>query len=578
MMQTRLIVLVLLKSNLHTHNNAMKNLVIGCSSFSNPQHKAWNHLKNNLEVQFLEYGNLSGIVREDLYCDGLVYIQFLDDALVDDTSESDSENLDTYLNQVLSLIEERCRSSARIFIFGFSCWTPINVVRNAKIISERKKINIKFLNMLEKTASKYSNFYFIDLDACFSEFGLTKCFDTRNWYFARTRMSSLGNEVIANSISLILKRHEKAAHKLLILDCDNTLWGGVIGEDGLSGLELGSDGVGDVFVDFQKALVQLKTEGVLLALASKNNEDDVWNVFHNHESMILSRSDIVAAKINWDEKSKNISDLAQELDLDVSSFVFWDDNPIEREKTKLLLPSMYTVDVPSEVWEWPSSIKTLFELSKFYITDDDKEKSSQYSARHEFISSRKQSLDVNSFLKSIKLSATIVPFGEGNSFRAVQLCQKTNQFNLTTRRHTAESLQKIALTDSQYCSLASLKDKFGNHGLVGLFCLQDINGSDLYIDTFLLSCRVLGRHLESWMMSQIIDIARNNNFTRLIAEFIPSKRNTVAERFLEDCGFTRFNSTTADDEELFAGVNINGISYFRSLGKLSNLPENLYES
>ena len=555
----------------------MRKLVIGSSSFSNPQNKAWNSLKRKFEIEFLEYGDLGSITDKRLSSDAMVYIQYLDDALTDNKTDFTIEKAKEFLSHVLFLVETRCQESSEAFLFVFSCWKPNDVIRYARKVAERRKINVWFLSELEKLASNNHSFYFLDLDACFSDIGSTKCFDARNWYFAHARLSSIGLEILADAINAILMRHKQAARKVLVLDCDNTLWGGVVGEDGISGLELGTDGRGQAFVDFQKAIFRLKQEGVLLALASKNNEEDVWDVFENHKSMVLSRSDIVASKINWRDKSMNIDELSEELDLDVSSFVFWDDSPIEREKARLALPSMHTVDVSADVWEWPSSIETLWELSKFNVTQDDQEKTSQYMARQKFLTSKKYSLDEVSFLKRIELCAKLIPLEKNNSLRAVQLCQKTNQFNLTTRRHSAEHLRSIAAKNPHFCSLVSLQDKFANHGLVGLFCLQNLNDEDLYIDTFLISCRVLGRQFEAWMMSKIIEIALANGFTGLIAEFIPSNKNKAAEGFLESCGFSKLIGTlppvglkSADE------FRSNDNFYSRNLTKLQNLDETLY--
>ena len=557
----------------------MKNkLIVGCSSFVNPQHKSWNFLKDVYEIQFLEYGNLSDIVNEKYSGDSLGYIQFLDDALCTDHSGISYDIAIDFLRSVLSLLEVRCCNSKKPFIFCFSFWAPDNVIRQVKKISERRKLNIWLIHALETLASRHSSFYFIDLDACFGEVGLSKCFDSRNWYFAHSRMSALGFEVVADSISSVLTRHNHSPHKVLVLDCDNTLWGGVIGEDGISGLALGTDGIGQVYVDFQKAVLRRKEEGVLLAISSKNNDDDVWNVFDNHESMVLSRSDIVAAKINWDDKARNIGELSAELDLDVSSFVFWDDNPFEREKVKAALPSMCTIDVPEKIWEWTFYIDSIFELSKFYITKDDKNKTSQYSARRNFLTSKNKSLNELSFLKKIELQAQLVPFGDSNCLRATQLCQKTNQFNLTTRRYTAECLQRFASENPLFCSLVKLKDKFGNHGLVGLFCLHNLNDSDLYIDTFLISCRILGRQLEFWMMSQIIEVAIANDFTRLVAEYIPSAKNNVAEKFLEDCGFLKCTHNLQNNIFDSTSPNPSKFLYSRNLTRLDNFDESLYEN
>lgn len=555
----------------------MKQLVIGCSSFANPKHKAWKKVKNRYDLTFMDYGDIGGIANPDFYRKSLTYILFLEDSLQGNLNANSEENTNTFFQHVLSLIEARCENSAEPFIFCFSSWNSNNVIRNAKTIDGRYKLHRQFLAQLEKIASDRPTFCFVDLDQCFSVLGLSNCFDKRNWYFAHTRLSSLGYEEMVDSLDMVLTRFECAAHKVLVLDCDNTLWGGVVGEDGLSGLELGTDGLGQAFVDFQREILKLKEDGVLLVLASKNNEKDVWEVFDNHENMILSRSDIVAHKINWEDKSKNIYDLSVELGLGVDSFVFWDDNPIEREKAKTMINAMHTVEVPKNVWEWPSLVGNLKEFSKFFITEEDKKKTVQYEARSKFLELKKEKLDEQSFLRKIKLKAELIPFGQTTSRRAEQLCKKTNQFNLTTKRHSEESLKSLVLENSYYCSLTSLKDIFGDHGVVGLFCLKPLNDEDLYIDSFLLSCRVLGRQFELWMMSQIIQIARSEGFTRLIAEYVPSERNDVAKGFLQSCGFTQLSGELQSNCKKNSTIDFEGILYSMKPTKVEKFDEDLYE-
>jgi len=181
-------------------------------------------------------------------------------------------------------------------------------------------------------------------------------------------------------------------------------------------------------------------------------------------------------------------------------------------------------------------------------------------------------------LQSLGLNAKLIVYKESNQARAVQLCQKTNQFNLTTRRHVVESLNSLASTNPKYCSLANLQDRYGDHGLVGLFCLDPLNDDDLYVDTFLLSCRVLGRQFEFWMMSKIIDIAIEHQFIRLIADYIPTEKNQVSEKFLEDCNFQILDSPDKGRFGMSSDQVLSKITYERNLAKLTKFDESLYEN
>ena len=216
------------------------------------------------------------------------------------------------------------------------------------------------INNLKK---KFTNFYSINLDEIFSNYGFLQIFDDRNWYVARCRFSELGLQKIINSLSEVITKIKQPLKKVLVLDCDNTLWGGVIGEDGIENLKLGTDGIGKIFSDFQKTILNLKKQGILLVLASKNNESDVLDVFKNHKSMILNIKDITAYKINWKSKSLNIREMANELGLGLDSFVFWDDNPIERAKMMKEIPEVTTINADENIHDWPSKLEKLNFLS-----------------------------------------------------------------------------------------------------------------------------------------------------------------------------------------------------------------------
>ena len=362
-------------------------------------------------------------------------------------------------------------------------------------------------------------------------------FSDRNWYFGRCRLSIDGLGVLVNSISEVVDRINNPPKKVLVLDCDNTLWGGVIGEDGLKNLVLGQDGLGQAFIDFQKECLRLSNEGVLLALASKNNEEDVWNVFENHPSMILKRENILRSKINWNEKSANLIEMSKELDLGIDSFVFWDDNPIERSKVNTVLPEVLTVEAPQHVIEWPNLIRDLNCFSKFEITSEDLNKSIQYKSRAAFVSDVNHVTDINSYLKSINLLPSKISLCDANMARAEQLCKKTNQFNLRTKRYIASELQAQNSDPNIDMFLVGLRDNYGDHGIVGLVGLEFATKDICLIDTFLMSCRVLGRHLEAWMLNEIVMSARQLGAKKLLVDFIESAKNVIAEEFLVNYGF-----------------------------------------
>ena len=311
----------------------------------------------------------------------------------------------------------------------------------------------------------------------------------------------------------------------------------LLAEDGLNGIVLGQDGLGQAFVDFQKECLRLSKEGVLLALASKNNEKDVWHVFENHPSMILKRGDILCSKINWSEKSTNLMEMSKELDLGIDSFVFWDDNPIERNKVRAVLPEVLTVEAPQHVIEWPSFTRDLNCFSKFKITSEDLNKSIQYKSRAAFVSDVNHVNDINSYLKSINLQPSKISICDANIARAEQMCKKTNQFNLRSKRYSASELQVQNSDSNMDMFMVNLKDNYGDHGIVGLVGLKFATKDICLIDTFLMSCRILGRHLEAWMLNEIVISAKQRGSKTLFVDFIESAKNVIAKDFLVNYGF-----------------------------------------
>ena len=510
-------------------------LVLSGSSFLLPKNKSWNSLEKKFKLEFCDYGNWSGALINSKIEDAIAVILFLDD-LVDHKNKTEDEIrllLESFINLLVSRLS---KSKSPILVFFSSCDADHLFIK-ARKITKNDKINQWLMKKLSDLAEKYFYLYFFDIDKIFSEVGFESSLDKRNWYIARSRFSAKGIKQIANVIERILNRYKFSPSKMLLLDCDNTIWGGVIGEDGLKGIELGQDGLGKAFVDFQLALKKLSSEGTLLALVSKNNESEVWNVFEKHNSMVLKKEDIVSFKLDWNEKFYNIKKISSEINIGLDSLVFWDDNPIEREKVKNILPEVYTIDVPSDVFQWQKYLENLDCFAKFETTKEDLSKIEQYRSRAEFIRESATVTDEHSYLKSIDLRASAFGLDQANISRAVQLCSKTNQFNLRTIRHNSEDLYLISRKNKDFVFLTKLLDKYGDHGIVGLVCLVEINPEIIFLDTFLLSCRILGRHFETWMLYQSLIRAKKNNYKYLVGEFIDSGRNAVAKNFFTENGF-----------------------------------------
>jgi FkbH-like protein len=419
---------------------------------------------------------------------------------------------------------------------------PRSVVADAQSGNACATIGLELSTTLHRLRERYSNLFLVDLDHELGLDGHSRAFDSRNWYFAHCRLSQHGLATAARSLGAVLERLTRPRRKVLVLDCDNTLWGGVIGEDGFDGITLGEDGIGAAYADFQRAAKRLARNGVLLAIASKNNEPEVWEVFDRHPSMVLERADIVASRIDWSEKSANLFELADELDLSLDSFVFWDDNPFERAMLKKQLPEVEVVEVPEDVVKWPSLLATLGSLQALSYTQEDRNKTTQYRSRAAFARGLAAAEDKSDFLASIKMTPALHAVDGGTLGRAHQLILKTNQFNLRSVRYTKDELAALAADERNVCLLGSLSDIYGDHGIVALVVCRRVSRTVAFLDTFLMSCRVLGRGFEGWILASLSDRLRLAGVRYLVGEYVPTPRNKMCAAVLQDHNFERLTA------------------------------------
>lgn len=329
--------------------------------------------------------------------------------------------------------------------------------------------------------------------------------------------------------SIALKRK-----KCLVLDLDNTLWGGVLGEDGIDGIKIVGDYPGKAFRYFQEALLSLSRSGVILTICSKNNEADVWEAFEKNPGIVLKRDDFAAWRINWNDKAGNIRELAEDLNIGLDSFVFVDDNPTERELIKQLLPQVAVPDFPEQPYMLPEFFRALVnDYFKVYeLTGEDRKKTEQYRANAGRAAARKTFADLDSFLQSLDMRLKIQAADEHNIARLAQLTQKTNQFNLTTRRYTDADI-KERLAAGWYIRCLSVADRFGDNGITGLIMITPAGE----IDNLLLSCRILGKGIETAFLSAVMNDFIDKGADRLCAEYLPTAKNSQVADFYERHGF-----------------------------------------
>jgi FkbH-like protein len=335
-------------------------------------------------------------------------------------------------------------------------------------------------------------------------------------------------------IARALRKSRVPPKKVLALDCDNTLWGGVAGEDGLDGIQLGKDAAGRGFTALQSKILALKQRGVLLALVSKNLADDVWDAIENHPRMILRRKDFAAARINWQPKSENLRALAEELKLGVDSIVLLDDNPVERLEVEANCPQVTVVPLPPQTDRYAEILSRLWCFDGAGETLED-EKRNDYALQEIQRKQFRQSAGLESYLNSLELKTVMRVAAEQELSRVSQLLQKTNQFNLSLKRRTLPETRALLPTHDIW--VVSASDRFGDYGLVGV-CIARREDESLFLDSFLMSCRVLGRGVEEAFLHGIAQKARFAGTKYLRGEFVAGARNQPMKNFLQKSGFT----------------------------------------
>lgn len=325
--------------------------------------------------------------------------------------------------------------------------------------------------------------------------------------------------------------------KCLVLDLDNTLWGGVLGEDGLDGIQLGGDYPGKAFSQWQQALLQLSRTGVILAVCSKNNETDVLEAWDKNPNMLLKREHFSAMRINWTDKATNIAALADELNIGLDSMVFLDDHPAERELVKQMLPQVEAPDFPEKPYQLMPFFKTLVEkyFRLYAVTGEDLAKAEQYKANAMRRAEQSRFADLDEYLYSLDIQIDVLKADEHNLPRIAQMTQKTNQFNLTTRRYTQDQVQqRLDQGWRVYCMRVS--DRFGDSGITGTMFLEPVGDVGVNVDTLLLSCRVLGKGIEEAFAKTVLNLLRLDGYRELTADYLPTAKNGQTADFYDRLG------------------------------------------
>jgi FkbH-like protein len=386
--------------------------------------------------------------------------------------------------------------------------------------------------------------HLFDLDAVQRTVGLTASYDASHWYLYHQPFSDLFLYQAGILLGRIIVASRRSPKKCVVLDCDNTLWGGVIGEDGVDGIALGDEFPGSAYRDFQKLLLHWRSQGVLLAIASKNNEADVWEVFDKHTGMVLKRSDISAWQINWSAKAQGVASIAEALNIGIDSLVFIDDSPMEIDYMRRGRPEVASVLLPEEPAEIVSTLQRLTLFDRLELTDEDRTRADMMGAERD-----REALSANmtkeQFLQALELRIDLSHARHEDLGRIAQLINKTNQFNLTTVRRTLDEVRALAQSADHRLYALRVADKFGDYGLTGVVIVQVQGGRRTWhLDSLLLSCRVLGRGVEAALLAALAMDAAAEGAIAFTAAFIRTRKNGLAATFLPSNGFRQQDEGT----------------------------------
>ncbi|RMZ61035.1 HAD-IIIC family phosphatase [Chryseobacterium nematophagum] len=454
-----------------------------------------------------------------------------------DSQKSFAENKIDYIEELYNTIQNRTKS--RVIYCNFP------IINNQVFGSFANKVESSFifqqnkLNYLlsSKLAIEKDNFFIADLMSIQNKWGRNFMFSPSIYVNTEMVLSLDVLPIVAHQMISIMASLEGKFKKCLILDLDNTTWGGIIGDDGLEKIQIGNLGIGKAFTEFQQWVKALQKRGVILAVCSKNDLDKAQEPFEKHPDMVLKLDDIAVFIANWENKADNIRQIQSILNIGFDSMVFLDDNPFERNLVRENLPEVCVPELPEDPAEYLEYLYSLnlFETASF--SENDAERTKQYQTEAKRAVELENFTNVEDFLKSMNMVSEVKSFDRFSKPRVSQLTQRSNQFNLRTIRYTEQEVEHLITSNDHHTISFTLEDKYGDNGLICVVVLEKKNPEILFVDTWLMSCRVLKRGMEDFTLNTIVDVAKANKFKYIIGEYIPTPKNQMVKDHYERLGF-----------------------------------------
>ena len=410
-----------------------------------------------------------------------------------------------------------------------------------------RKLNYELMRLSEQ----FPNLFICDIAGLQNKLGRNIMFAANVYTSTEMVLSIDALPYVASRVMDIVCAIKGQFKKCLILDLDNTVWGGVIGDDGLEGIQLGHGlGIGKAFTEFQMWVKKLKQRGIIICVASKNNEETAKEPFEKHPDMVLKLEDIAVFQANWETKVDNIRTIQQILNIGFDSMVFLDDNPFERNMVRENIPAITVPDLPEDPAEYLEYLYSLNLFETASYSNLDKDRTKQYQVEAQRVSLSKTFTNEADFLKSLNMVSEVSGFTKFNIPRVAQLSQRSNQFNLRTVRYTDADIEALANDPGVIDLSFTLEDKFGDNGLIAVVIMKPLDKETLFVDTWFMSCRVLKRGMENFTLNTMVDKAKEAGYKRIIGEYLPTPKNKMVEQHYSLLGFAPISGASTAQFEL----------------------------
>ena len=459
---------------------------------------------------------------------------------------------DDRLAFVSSLCENPALANKKIIYFDYPEIEDTVFGSYATKVTSSLTYQVRQLNMgLMDLSQQYANLFICDIAGLQNKLGRDFIFAPNVYVSTEMVLSIDALPYVASRVMDIICAIKGQFKKCLILDLDNTLWGGVIGDDGLEGIQLGHGlGIGKAFTEFQMWVKKLKQRGIIICVASKNNEETAKEPFEKHPDMVLKLEDIAVFQANWETKVDNIRTIQSILNIGFDSMVFLDDNPFERNMVRENIPGITVPELPVDPGDYLEYLYSLNLFETASYSNADKDRTKQYQVEAKRVSLQKTFSNEADFLKSLDMISVVSGFTKFNTPRVAQLSQRSNQFNLRTIRYTEADIEALA-QDPEVIDLSfTLEDKFGDNGLIAVIIMKPQDAETLFVDTWFMSCRVLKRGMENFTLNTMVERAKAAGYKRIVGEYLPTPKNKMVEQHYPDLGFTKIEDAVTAQYEL----------------------------